>query len=307
MSEGFPYRESFRAHLLLEKSLSGNTIHGYLADVAKLFQFSGIDHPEARPQDITHEQVREFLAWLSEVGMEARSQARIISGIKSYFRFLVLEKLMDESPAALIESPRLPRKLPSVLTYEQIESVIGAVDLSKPMGHRNKAIIEILYGCGLRVSELIGLLLSNISIKEQYIKVMGKGNKERLVPVGNPALKALEFYISFERSHLDIQRRDADRVFLNNRGGSISRVMVFNIVKQLAQKAGITVPVSPHTFRHSFATHLIEHGADLRAVQEMLGHESILTTEIYTHLNREFLRDTVNRFHPRAKKIDTSF
>ena len=304
MTEGFPYRESFRAHLLLEKSLSGNTIEAYLADVAKLYQFMEIAGIRVRPQDVTPGHIREFLVWLTGIGMEARSQARIISGIKSYFRFLVLEKLLEESPAALTESPRLPRKLPQVLSYEQIEAILAAIDLSSSNGHRNLAIIEILYGCGLRVSELTGLRVSDISTEEGYIRVLGKGSKERLVPLGEPATKAIRLYLQYSRPHRQ-SLKDSGLLFLNNRGNGLSRVMIFTMVRQLAATAGIRITISPHTLRHSFATHLVEKGADLRAVQDMLGHESILTTEIYTHLNREFLRDTVNRYHPRSKNTRT--
>lgn len=301
MSDGFPYRESFRAHLRLEKSLSGNSIDGYLSDVAKLFRFFEMAHPTLQPAQVTLNHLREFLSWLNDIGMGARSQARIISGIKSFFRFLVIENLLSESPASLLETPRLPRHLPEILSSGEIDKIISSIDMSKQSGHRNKAIIEVLYGCGLRVSELINLKVSQVFFKQGYIRVLGKGSKERLVPLGNQAAKAMEQYISYERVHQKVAKKDADLVFINNRGNGLTRVMIFTMVKALAKKAGIKTPVSPHTFRHSFATHLIENGADLRAVQDMLGHESILTTEIYTHLNREFLRETVYRFHPRSK------
>ncbi|MFA6126921.1 MAG: site-specific tyrosine recombinase XerD [Bacteroidales bacterium] len=301
MSEGFPYRESFRAHLRLEKSLAGNSIDGYLADVSKLFQFLAMAHPTLPLTSVDLNHLREFLSWLNDMGLGARSQARIISGIKSFFRFLTMENLLPDSPASLLESPRLPRHLPEVLSAEDIDKIISVVDLSSPKGHRNKAIIEVLYGCGLRVSELTGLKISQVYFHEGYIRVLGKGSKERLVPLGHPAARAMEQYIQFVRVHQKVAQKDIDLLFLNNRGNGLSRIMIFNIVKSLTKKAGIKVTVSPHTFRHSFATHLIENGADLRAVQDMLGHESILTTEIYTHLNREFLRDTVIKFHPRAR------
>lgn len=301
MSEGFPYRESFRAHLRLEKSLAGNSIEGYLADVSKLFQFFEMAYPTLQPSSVTLTHLREFLSWLNEIGLGARSQARIISGIKSFFRFLVMENLMTDSPASLLETPRLPRHLPEILSAAQIEKIITSIDMSTQLAHRNKAIIEVLYGCGLRVSELVGLKISQVFFNEGYVRVMGKGSKERLVPLGHSAGKAMEQYIQYERVHQRVALKDADLVFINNRGNGLSRVMIFTLVKGLSKKAGIRAPVSPHTFRHSFATHLIENGADLRAVQDMLGHESILTTEIYTHLNREFLRETVNKFHPRAK------
>lgn len=300
MSDGFPYRESFRAHLRLEKSLAGNSIEGYLADVSKLFQFLNMAYPTIQLPTISLDNLREFLSWLNEIGLCARSQARIISGIKSFFRFLVMENLMTDSPASLLETPRIPRNLPEILSSDQIDTMISSIDMSGKHGHRNKAIIEVLYGCGLRVSELIGLKISHIFFSEGYVRVLGKGSKERLIPLGQSAGKSLEQYIQYERVHQNVAAKDADLVFINNRGNGLSRVMIFTLVKALAKKSGIRASVSPHTFRHSFATHLIENGADLRAVQDMLGHESILTTEIYTHLNREFLRETVNRYHPRS-------
>lgn len=302
MSEGFPYRESFRAHLRLEKSLAGNSIESYLSDVSKLFRFLEMAYPTLQAQSVTLNHLREFLSWLNEIGLGARSQARIISGIKSFFRFLAIENLVSESPASLLETPRLPRHLPEILSPAEIDKIISLIDLSGQSGHRNKAIIEVLYGCGLRVTELVGLKLSQVYFREGYIRVLGKGSKERLIPLGHSAAKAMEQYINFERVHQKINPKFADTVFINNRGNGLTRVMIFTLVKNLSEKAGIRITVSPHTFRHSFATHLIENGADLRAVQDMLGHESILTTEIYTHLNREFLRETVNKYHPRSKK-----
>jgi len=302
MSDPFPYRESFRAHLRLEKSLADNSIEGYLADVSKLFQFLDMAYPTLQPSSVTLNHLREFLSWLNEIGLGARSQARIISGIKSFFRFLTIEKLVPESPASLLEAPRLPRHLPEILSADEIDKIISSIDMSNPLGHRNKAIIEVLYGCGLRVSELVGLKISHVFFHEGYVRVLGKGSKERLVPLGHSADKAMEQYIQYERVHQRVATKDADLVFINNRGNGLTRAMIFTMVKELSKKAGIRIPVSPHTFRHSFATHLIENGADLRAVQDMLGHESILTTEIYTHLNREFLRETVNRYHPRSRR-----
>jgi integrase/recombinase XerD len=301
MKADFPYRESFRAHLRLEKSLSISTIEGYLSDVSKMFQFLGEAYPGLAVEGITLDHLRDFLKWLNDRGLNARSQARTISGIKGFFRFLVMENLLKESPAALLETPRLPRHLPDVLTTDEIERILSSMDMSARFAHRNKAIVEVLYGCGLRVSELINLRISHLSFTESYIRVTGKGNKERIIPLGDPAALAIRQYIKYERVHQDVSPRDADRVFIGNRGTGLSRVMIFTLVKNMAAKAGIRKTISPHTFRHSFATHLIENGADLRAVQDMLGHESILTTEIYTHLNREFLKETVNRFHPRAK------
>ena len=300
MNDGFPYREAFRTHLRLEKSLAENTIEGYLADVTKLFQFMTIGHPDLAAQSITHDHLREFLEWLNGVGISARSQARILSGIKNYFRFLTMENLVTENPASLLETPRLARYLPDILSVPEIVKILSCIDLSNKWGHRNLAIIEVLYGCGLRVSELINLRLSQISFEDGYVRVTGKGSKERLVPLGSPAKKALQLYLAGCRVHLQIQSKYEDYVFINNRGTGLTRVMIFHLVREFAERSGIRKDISPHTFRHSFATHMIENGADLRAVQEMLGHESILTTEIYTHLNRDFLTDTVNRFHPRA-------
>ncbi|MFH0761209.1 MAG: site-specific tyrosine recombinase XerD [Bacteroidota bacterium] len=300
MKDGFPYREAFRTHLRLEKSLAENTIEGYLADVTKMFQFLTVAHPDLKVQSITLDHQREFLEWLNGVGISARSQARIISGIKNYFRFLSIENLITENPASLLETPRLARYLPDILSLEEIEKILSCIDLSNKWGHRNLAIIEVLYGCGLRVSELINLKLSQFSFEEGYVRVTGKGSKERLVPLGSAARKAVQLYLSGCRVHLLIQSKYQDYVFINNRGTSLTRVMIFHLVREYAERSGIRKDISPHTFRHSFATHMIENGADLRAVQEMLGHESILTTEIYTHLNRDFLTDTVNRFHPRA-------
>ncbi|MFO7616160.1 MAG: site-specific tyrosine recombinase XerD [Bacteroidales bacterium] len=303
MNIQYPYRESFRSHLMLEKSLATNSIEGYLADVGKLFQFLEMSYPGLPVHQVTINHLRDFLAWLHAIGLVASSQARILSGIKGFFRFLVLENLLTVNPASLLETPRLARHLPDVLTLPEVEKILGAIDLSNRYGHRNQAIVEVLYGCGLRVSELAGLKLSQVYFSEGYIRVMGKGSKERLVPLGGPAAKALSLYLDHIRNHQAIQWKHTDSVFLNNRGAPLSRVMVFNIVRDAAARAGIRKTVSPHTFRHSFATHLIENGADLRAVQDMLGHESILTTEIYTHLNREYLRDTVNRYHPRSAGI----
>lgn len=280
--------------------MSGNTIEGYVTDVGKLFSFLEMKQPGQAVRDINQGVLRDFLAWLNEIGLSARSQARILSGLKNYFRFLEIENVVEENPATLLETPRLSRHLPDVLNPAEIEKILDSVDLSTPWGHRNKAIIEMLYGCGLRVSELVNLKLSQIYFEEGYVRILGKGSKERLVPVGLPARKAIELYLSGTRVHQNIKKEFSDRVFINNRGTGLTRIMVFNIVKQSVAKAGIRKKVSPHTFRHSFATHLVENGADLRAVQEMLGHESILTTEIYTHLNREFLRETVRQYHPRG-------
>jgi integrase/recombinase XerD len=284
----------------LEKSLAGNSIDGYLTDVSKLFQFMDMIAPGLPVGSVSSDHLRGFLAWLGEIGLSARSQARILSGIKCFFRFLAMENLLGENPAALLETPRLGRHLPEVLSNPEIVKILDTIDLSRPWGHRNKAIIEILYGCGLRVTELITLKMSQVHVEDGYLRVLGKGSKERLVPLGTPAIKALELYIAGTRVHQTIKSDFSDIVFINNRGTGLTRVMIFHMVKEMAKAAGIRREISPHTFRHSFATHLVENGADLRAVQEMLGHESILTTEIYTHLNREFLRKTVRQYHPRG-------
>lgn len=286
----------FRQYLLLEKSLSAKTAEAYLHDVSLLASFLGEKPLET--VDITD--LQEFVKFLQkEKKVEATSQARIISGIRAFYRFLVLEGTISSNPAALLDAPKLGKKLPSVLSIPEVEAVINAVDLSTPEGHRNRAIIEVLYGCGLRVSELVDLRLSCLHFEEGYVRVIGKGDKERIVPIGETARKAVNNYIEGKRRQMKVKKEATDIVFLNRRGGKLTRVTVFNIVKDLAEKAGITKEISPHTFRHSFATHLVEGGADLRAVQEMLGHESITTTEIYTHLDREYIQSTIALFHPR--------
>lgn len=286
----------FRQYLLLEKSLSAKTAEAYLHDVSLLASFLGEKPLET--VDITD--LQEFVKFLQkEKKVEATSQARIISGIRAFYRFLVLEGTISSNPAALLDAPKLGKKLPSVLSIPEVEAVINAVDLSTPEGHRNRAIIEVLYGCGLRVSELVDLRISCLHFEEGYVRVIGKGDKERIVPIGETARKAVTNYIEGKRRQMKVKKEATDIVFLNRRGGKLTRVTVFNIVKDLAEKAGITKEISPHTFRHSFATHLVEGGADLRAVQEMLGHESITTTEIYTHLDREYIQSTIALFHPR--------
>jgi integrase/recombinase XerD len=292
---------NFELYLQLEQSLSKNSIEAYSLDVEKLFQYSqSLASPIDNPSNIETHHIQGFLKWVNELGMSQHSQARILSGIRSFYTYLALEGEITHNPAELIESPRLIQRLPEFLSVEEIEQLIGALDLSKPEGMRNKALLEVLYGCGLRVSELINLKLSNLSLEIEYIKVVGKGNKERLVPIGQSAIKYLKHYIEEIRVHASIKPGKEDYVFINRLGTPLSRVMIFMIVKDLAVKAGIKKNISPHTFRHSFATHLIEGGADLRAVQEMLGHESITTTEIYTHLDRDYLRSVITSFHPRA-------
>jgi len=292
--------KGFQAYLKLERSLSDNSIEAYSRDIEKLYQFSDSQSIKLYPEGITLANLREFIVWVNELGMIPSSQARILSGIKSFYKYLLMEDLIKSNPSELLESPKIQRKLPDTLSYEEINRMIDAIDLSKPEGGRNKAILEVLYGCGLRVSELTGLKLSNLYLDIEFIKVTGKGSKERLVPIGGPAVKALKIWIENIRVHTPVKKGEEDLVFLNRRGSRLSRVYIFMVIKQLAELTGINKTISPHTFRHSFATHLVEGGADLRAVQEMLGHESITTTEIYTHLDREYLKGTIIQYHPRS-------
>ena len=287
--------------LQLEKSLSANSIEAYTRDIDKLVRFMELQYDSLPPSRVELHHLTSFLSWVNELGLSARSQARIISGIKSFYKFLLLEDVIETDPTTLLESPRIGRKLPEVLNHEEVELILAEIDLSSPAGRRNKAILEVLYGCGLRVSELTELRLSHVYFDQEFIRVTGKGNKERLVPIGRIALKEIRNYLPDRNSLPRIQRDHEDILFLNRRGRGLSRIMIFTIIKDLVAAAGIKKNISPHTFRHSFATELIDRGADLRAVQEMLGHESILTTEIYTHLDREFLRDAIIRFHPRSK------
>jgi integrase/recombinase XerD len=289
---------NFETYLRLEKSLSENSIEAYLNDVSKLKFFFSETEREVNPVEVTYSDLKEFLAWYGTGNKNSRTQSRVLSGVRAYFRFLLLEGEIEENPASLIESPKIGLKLPEVLSIIEIDRMIEEIDLSKPEGHRNKAIIETLYGCGLRVSELVNLRLTDIHYDEGFVIVTGKGNKQRLVPVSGKALKEIDIYKQ-DRNMLSTIR-DQNILFLNRRGSKLTRAMIFTIIKDLAAKAGIRKNISPHTFRHSFATHMIEAGADLRAVQEMLGHESILTTEIYTHIDRSFLRDTLIMFHPRS-------
>lgn len=296
------YIKGFKSYLKLEKSLSQNSIDAYLRDVSKLEQYFQINQIIVSPDKVKLKDIEAFLVYLNEFGLEEQSQARIISGLKSFFNYLLLENIITASPTELIQAPKLKRKLPDTLSVEEINLLIESIDLSSVEGARNRAIIETLYGCGLRVSELVNLKLTNLFFEEGFVKVIGKGNKERLVPIGNMAMKQIRIYCEEIRNKSKIHKGEEDIVFLNNRGKQISRVMIFIIIKKLAQAAGVKKVISPHTFRHSFATHLIEGGADLRAVQEMLGHSSITTTEIYTHLDRDYLRSNLLSFHPLYKK-----
>lgn len=293
--------KTFKNHLRLEKSLSLNSIEAYLRDVEKLEQYLSMEDQSVSPAQVTTAHLKAFINYINDIGLSANSQSRLISGIRSFFQFLVLENEIKTDPCDLLVMPKIGRKLPDTLSFEEITRLIESIDLSRPDGERNKAIIETLYGCGLRVSELVQLQISNIYENDGFIRVIGKGNKERIIPVGMKVLKQIQFYKEQYRNHLKIQKTAEDIVFLNRRGNALTRVMIFTIIKKLALKAGIKKAISPHTFRHSFATHLVEGGADLRAVQEMLGHESITTTEIYTHLDRNFLKDTLLSFHPRAR------
>jgi integrase/recombinase XerD len=291
--------KGFQAYLKLEKSLSANSIEAYTRDIEKLYQFSETQPVKIKPNQITLADLRRFITFVNELGMIPSSQARILSGIKAFYKYLLMEDRLKIDPSELLESPKIQRKLPDTLSYEDINNLIAAIDLSKPEGPRNKAIMEVLYGCGLRVSELTELKLSNLYLDIEFIKVFGKGSKERLVPIGGAAVKALKIWIDQVRVHVAIKKGEEDHVFLNRRGTRLSRVYVFLMIKDLVRLTGLKKSISPHTFRHSFATHLVEGGADLRAVQEMLGHESITTTEIYTHLDREYLKGTIIQFHPR--------
>lgn len=296
------YKKGFKAYLQLEKSLSDNTVEAYMQDIEKLTQYLLLINVERTPQQIELTDLEKFVKYISELGMTAASQSRIISGIKSFYKYCLQEHIATKDPTALLEAPKLKRTLPDILSFNEIESIINAIDLSTPEGVRNKAILETLYSCGLRVTELVNLKISCLYLDVDFIRVIGKGDKERLVPVGGSAIKHINLYKNNTRVHIPIKPGSEDILFLNRRGRKLSRIMIFLIIKELAKQAGITKNISPHTFRHSFATHLVEGGADLRAVQEMLGHESITTTEIYTHLDREYLRDTLQRFHPGFKK-----
>ena len=295
------YKKGFKAYLQLEKSLSENSVEAYLHDIEKLTTYLEQTATKKAPPEIVLKDLEGFVKWISQLGMMPGSQARIISGLKSFFKYCLLEQVITADPTALLESPKLKRALPDILSFEEIEKIIAEIDVSTPEGGRNKAILETLYSCGIRVSELVNLRISCLYMDVGFIRVTGKGDKERLVPIGSDAIKYLKIYKNDIRVHIAIKPGNDDVLFLNRRGSKLSRVMVFLIIKELTKKAGIKKAISPHTFRHSFATHLVEGGADLRAVQEMLGHESITTTEIYTHLDRQFLRDTLHQHHPAFK------
>lgn len=288
----------FSSYLKIEKSLSSNSVEAYLNDVGKLHNYILENKGNKTPDAVSYEDLRDFISETGISGDSARTQARLISGIRAFYRYLLLENEVEENPATLVESPKLGFRLPQVLTVEEIDRIISAIDLSKPEGHRNKSIIETLYSCGLRVSELVNIKLTDIHRKEGFLLITGKGNKQRLVPFGTIALREIDNYLDKRRLLPSV--KDENILYLSRRGTRLTRVMVFTMIKKLAEKAGIKKAISPHTFRHSFATHMVERGADLRAVQEMLGHESITTTEIYTHLDRSYLRDTLILFHPRA-------
>lgn len=296
-----PYKKGFKAYLQLERSLSGNSIEAYLSDIEKLTTYLQSQDDLKNPSEVKLADLQKFVQWVAELGMTPTSQARIISGIRTFYKYCLLEDISPVDPTTLLEAPKLKRALPDVLSFDEIENIISQIDVSTPEGTRNKAILETMYSCGLRVSEVVNLKLSQLYLDVGFIRVFGKGNKERLVPIGDSAVKYINIYRSTVRVHQPIQPGEEDIVFLNRRGKRLTRVMIFLIIKDLVKRAGIKKNISPHTFRHSFATHLVEGGADLRAVQEMLGHESITTTEIYTHLDREFLRKTLEKFHPGFK------
>ncbi len=294
------YLKNFKNYLTLERGASVHTLDAYLRDVQKLAEYLDLQGEAVAPTAVTDAHLFNFLYYLGELGVAPASQARMLSGLKAFFKFLLLEEVLVTDPTVNLESPRLGRKLPDTLSFPEIETLLAAIDLSTPEGTRNRAIVEVLYGAGLRVSELTELKISELHFDIGFLRVRGKGEKTRLVPLGRDAMKYTQLYFDGVRRHLTVKKGSEDHVFLNRRGGSLSRVMIFLIVKDLAEKIGLQKTISPHTFRHSFATHLIEGGADLRAVQEMLGHESITTTEIYTHLDRDYLRQVMKEFHPRA-------
>jgi integrase/recombinase XerD len=293
-------KKGYETFLRLEKSLSQNSVSAYANDINKLILFIEEHYPNLTPETVKLAHLRKFVEWMNQKGISPRTQARTISGIKSFYKFLLIEEAVENDPTTLLESPRIGRKLPEILTDEEINKLIDAIDDTKPEGIRNKAILETLYSCGLRVSELVDLRLSNLHFEQEFLKIGGKGEKERLVPISKRAIEDIKKYLVVSRKKLNIEKGNENIVFLNRRGKKLSRVMIFTIIKNLADKIKLNKNISPHTFRHSFASALVQGGADLRTVQEMLGHESILTTEIYTHLDKEYLKDTVNKYHPRS-------
>ncbi len=299
-----PYIKGFETYLLLERSLSENSIEAYKYDVDKLYQYFVQTNQEKTPEQVKLSDLESFIIYINKIGIGEFTQARIISGVKAFYKFLMMEDMIDKDPSELLEGPKLRRKIPDVLSYQEISSIFDHMDVSDESkgGHRNRAILETLYACGIRVSELVNLRLSNYFPEEGFLRVIGKGDKERIVPIGSSAINQISQYVQHTRKTLSIANGHEDYVFLNRRGKKLSRVMVFLVIKKAVEVAGINKVVSPHTFRHSFATHLVEGGADLRVVQDMLGHESITTTEIYTHLDRTYLRDTLLRFHPSYNK-----
>jgi integrase/recombinase XerD len=293
-----PYKKGYKAWLQLERSLSGNSIEAYLRDVDKFTSFLQATGSPKAPDAVVLNDLQQFLGWIAGMELNAATQSRILSGIRSFYKYCLIEQIVKVDPTTLLESPKLKRALPDVLSFDEIEAIIGCIDLSKPEGGRNKSILETMYSCGLRVSEVVNLRISCLYLDVGYIRVLGKGDKERLVPIGEAAIKYIRIYLQDIRVHVPPKPGSEDILYLNRRGSKLTRVMIFLLLKDLVRQAGITKRISPHTFRHSFATHLVEGGADLRAVQEMLGHESITTTEIYTHLDREYLRETLHRYHP---------
>ncbi len=296
-----PYKKGFKSYLQLEKSLSTHSVQAYLHDIELLTQFLQSQNTMVNPADVSLQHLQDFLKHIAELGMSSSSQARIISGIKAFYKYALIENISTLNPSVLLDAPKLKKSLPDVLHFDEIEKILATIDLSTPEGTRNKAIVETLYSCGLRVTELVELRISQLFLETGFIRVIGKGNKQRLVPIGGDAIKYINLYRENIRVHIAVKPGNEDYVFLNRRGTKLSRIMIFLIIKELVNKAGIKKTISPHTFRHSFASHLVEGGADLRAVQEMLGHESITTTEIYTHLDRELLRKTLEQFHPGFK------
>ena len=293
-------KKGYEAFLRIEKSLSPNSVSAYVNDINKLISFVEEHYQDLTPEMVKLAHLRKFVEWMNQKEISPRTQARTISGIKSFYKFLLIEEAVENDPTTLIESPRIGRKLPEILTDDEINSLIEAIDVTKAEGLRNKAIIETLYSCGLRVSELVDLKLSNLHFEQEFLRISGKGERERLIPISKRAIDDIKKYLVVSRKKLTIEKGFENVVFLNRRGKKLSRVMIFTIIKNLADKIKLEKSISPHTFRHSFASALVQGGADLRTVQEMLGHESILTTEIYAHLDKEYLKDTVNKFHPRS-------